>query len=78
MESVSRSQHRRHPPEQEELTLPLASSDHQNSDGDDRDQIDNVKQGFCNCLHLLFFMSGILMEGPADDLQYGGGIMVLP
>ena len=34
-----------------ELALSFAAADHQHTDGDDRDQIDDIEQGFCDCLH---------------------------
>lgn len=79
VEGITGPQHHRHPAEQAELALPLTAPDHQNSDGDDRDQIDDIKQGFRNCLHRVSsFISRMLIKSPADNLQYGGGIIVLP
>jgi len=54
VEGITGAQHHRHPAEQTKLGVAFAAADHQNADGDHRDQINGVKQGFYNCLHSSF------------------------
>ena len=60
VEGVASAQHDGHQTEQAELLVALASADHQNTDGDDRHQIDGVEDGFDNSLHDNFLFSDCL------------------
>ena len=51
MERVARAQHHGHQAEELELSIALAPADHQNADGDDRDEINSIKKRFNDCLH---------------------------
>lgn len=54
MKGISRSQYHRHPTEQPKLSVSLTLLNHQHADGNDRKQIDHIKQSFYYCLHSLF------------------------
>ena len=54
MERVARTKHDRHQAEELELSVALAPADHQNTDGDDRDEINSIKKCFNDCLHSFF------------------------
>ena len=51
MEGIAGTQNHSHPAKQAELVAALAAADHQDADGDNRYQIDGIKNGFYNCLH---------------------------
>ena len=51
MERVARAQHHGHHAEELELGIAAAGADHQNADGDDRDEISSIKKCFNDCLH---------------------------
>ena len=51
MEGVTGAQHNGHQAEQPELRVALTPTDHQDTDGDDRYQIDGIKYSFYDCLH---------------------------
>ena len=60
-EGVSRAQHHSHHAEEPVLTPSLAAPDHKNSDGNDGDEIDRVKQGLYNCLHNEYSFRSVLL-----------------
>lgn len=51
VKGVTCAQHHGHQAKELELRIALASTDHQNADGDHRDQIYGVKKCFNHCLH---------------------------
>ena len=51
MKGIARAQHYRHQTEEPKLCVSLAPPNHQDTNGNDRRQIDGVKQCFYDCLH---------------------------